>query len=108
MNWREQDEDKTISYYMEEVESGMLNKEKDMNKIRRILRNLQDHALGHRLQRIKKLLPAFSEHFAKLKPAETVTAVSSFSGMKHRLVFEPPALLSDALEPVEKKRRNKG
>ncbi|MCJ1343915.1 hypothetical protein MMC31_002113 [Peltigera leucophlebia] len=108
VHWREQDEDKTISYHMEEVESGMLNKERDMNEIRTILRNLQDHALGHRLQGIKKLLPAFSEHFAKLEPAQTVTAVSSFLGMKHRPVFQPPAPLSDALEPVQKKRWKKG
>lgn len=108
VHWREQDKDKTISYHIEEVESGMLNKERDMNKIWTILRNLQDHMLEHRLQGIKKLLPAFLEHFAKLEPAQTVTAVSSFSGMKHCPIFGPPAPLSDALEPVQKKRRKKG
>ncbi|MCJ1349445.1 hypothetical protein MMC31_007685 [Peltigera leucophlebia] len=105
VHWWEQDEDKTIRYYKEEFESGMLNKERDMNEIRTILRNLQDHALGHRLQVIKKLLPAFSEHFLELEPAQTVTAVSSFSGIKNHPVFESPTPSSDALEPVRKKRR---
>lgn len=108
VHWPEQNKDKTISYHIKEVESGMLNKKRDMNEIWTILRNLQDHMLGHRLQEIKKLLPAFLEHFAKLELAQTVIAVSSFSGMKHYPVFELPAPLSDALEPVQKKRRKKG
>ena len=68
---------------MEQVESGMLNKERDNKEIRTILRNLQDHALGDRLRGIKELLPAFWEHLAKPRPAQTVTVVSSSSGMEN-------------------------
>lgn len=65
VHWREQDKDRNISYHMEQVESGMLDKERDNKEIRTILRNLQDHALEDRLRGIKELLPAFWGHLAK-------------------------------------------
>jgi uncharacterized membrane-anchored protein len=65
VHWREQDEDRNISYYIEQVKSGILDKERDNKEIQTILRNLQDHALEDRLRGIKKLLPAFWEHLVK-------------------------------------------
>jgi len=40
VHWREEDGDVNISYHMEQVESGMLDKERDNQEIRIILRNL--------------------------------------------------------------------
>lgn len=71
VHWREQDEGRNISYYIEQVESGMLDKERDNKEIRTILRNLQDYALGDRLRGIKELLSVFWEHLAKPRPAQT-------------------------------------
>jgi hypothetical protein len=41
---------------MEQIESGILDKERDNEEIRTILQNLQDYALGNRLHGIKELL----------------------------------------------------
>jgi hypothetical protein len=90
---------------MEQVESGMLDKERDNNEIRTILRNLQDYALGHRLQGIKELLPAFWKNLAKAGPARTVSVMSSSSGMENIPALQQPTPSSEALEPVRKRRR---
>ena len=90
---------------MEQVESGMLDKERDNNEIRTILRNLQDYALGDRLQGIKELLPAFWKNLAKAGPVRTVSVMSSSSGMENIPALEQPSPLSEAPEPVRKRRR---
>jgi hypothetical protein len=105
VHWREQDEHGNVSYHMEQIESGMLDKERDNKEIRTILRNLQDYALGDRLQGIKELLPAFWEYAAKPRPARTVSVISSSSGMENIPVLPPPTPSSEALEPVRKRRR---
>lgn len=83
----------------------MLDKERNNKEIQIIPRNLQDHALGDRLQGIKELLPSFWQHLAKSRLPQTVTAVSSLSGMENYPMSERPTPFSDALEPVRKRKR---
>ena len=90
---------------MKQIESGMLDKERDNKEIRTILRNLQDYALGDRLQGIKELLPAFWEYVAKPHPARTISVISSSLGMENIPVLPPLTPSSQALEPVRKRRR---
>jgi hypothetical protein len=90
---------------MEQVESGMLDKERDNNEIQTILRNLQDYALGDRLQGIKELLLAFWKNLAKVGPTRTVSVMSSLSGMENIPALKQLMPSSEVLEPVRKKRR---
>jgi hypothetical protein len=93
---------------MEQIESGMLDKEKDNKEIRTILRNLQDYALEDRLQGIKELLPSLWNCLAKPRPALTVSVMSSSSGMENVPALPPPTPSSDAMEPVRKRKREEG
>jgi hypothetical protein len=108
VHWREQDENGNVSYYMEQIESGMLDKEKDNKEIRTILRNLQDYALEDRLQGIKELLPSLWNCLAKPRPALTVSLMSSSSGMENVPTLPPPTPSSEAMEPVRKRKREGG
>jgi hypothetical protein len=108
VHWREQDENGNVSYHMEQIESGMLDKEKDNKEIRTILRNLQDYALEDRLQGIKELLPSLWNCLAKPRPALTVSVMSSSSGMENVPALPPPTPSSDAMEPVRKRKREEG
>lgn len=108
VHWREQGEDGNVSHHMEQVEPGMLDKGRDNEEIRAILRNLQDHALGCRLQGIKELLPTFWENFANRELTRTASVVSSSSGMENIPALHPPTPSSEALEPVRKRRREGG
>ena len=105
VHWWEQDKDRNISYHIEQVESGMLDKERDNKEIRTILRNLQKHMLGDRLRGIKELLPAFWEHLVKPRLAQMVTVVSSSSGIENIPALQPPTPSLDPPEPVQKRKR---
>jgi hypothetical protein len=65
VHWREQDENGDFTHHTEQVECGMLDKERDNEEIQTILLNLQDHALGDRLRGIKELLPVFGERLSQ-------------------------------------------
>lgn len=106
VHWREQDGDGNINYHMEQVESGMLDKVRDNKEIRTMLRNLEDHALGPRLEGIKEMLPAFWEHFSKSGPAQTTSVASLSVGMENIPALQPSTPSADAREPGRKRKRD--
>jgi len=105
VHWREEDKSGGVSYHMEQVESGMLDKERDNKEIRTILRNLQDYALENRLKSIKELLPVFWEYSAKPRQTDTRSIASSVSGLELAPVLPPPTPSSEASEPMRKRKR---
>lgn len=94
---------------MEEVESGMLNKERDVNEIRTILQNLQDYALGDRLEGIKSLFPAFQDRMVRAEREEnnnTVTSMSPDSCFNLETEFEVEPL-SPSIHTLDQPRKRK-